>query len=61
METAEAGLPVKPLAGSADVVATTPSTDTATNPSTVKPVERPDEKPNDIGSLINKLFGGGGT
>jgi len=61
METAEAGLPVKPLAGSADVVATTPSTDTATNPSTVKPVERPDEKQNDIGSLINKLFGGGGT
>ena len=61
METAEAGLPVKPLAGSADVVATTPSTDTATNPSTVRPVERPDEKPNDIGSLINKLFGGGGT
>jgi penicillin-binding protein 1A len=61
METAEAGLPVKPLAGSADVVAAAPSTDTAAAPSAVKPDQKPDEKPSDIGSLINKLLGGGGT
>jgi penicillin-binding protein 1A len=61
METAEAGLPVKPLAGSADVVVAAPSTDTAAAPSAVKPDQKPDEKPSDIGSLINKLLGGGGT
>ncbi|HTP78106.1 MAG TPA: PBP1A family penicillin-binding protein [Rhizomicrobium sp.] len=54
METAEAGLPVRPLAGTADIPASQPVADT-----NAPPPAKPDDKPTDIGGLINKLFGGG--
>ena len=51
METAEAGLPVKPLAGDIAVAASAPTA----SESPPGPVNKPD----DIGSLINRLFGNG--
>lgn len=56
MEHTEAGLPVKPLAGSIDIAAIQPVTEAPT-----PPAAKPDAKPTDIEGLINKLFRGGGT
>jgi penicillin-binding protein 1A len=54
METAESGLPVKPLAGTVDIAALQAVTDATTSPAA-----KPADKPTDIEGLINKLFGGG--
>jgi penicillin-binding protein 1A len=53
MEAAEAGLPVKPLAGDIAVAASEPASNTATKP------PAPTHKSDDLESLINKLFGNG--
>jgi penicillin-binding protein 1A len=52
MTATEAGLPVKPLAGNIAVAAS----DAPAGNATPAPPER---KPDDLESLINKLFGGG--
>jgi penicillin-binding protein 1A len=53
MTAAEAGLPVKPLAGNIAVAATDTQAAGATPP------PPPASKPDDLESLINRLFGGG--
>ena len=53
MEAAEAGLPVKPLAGDIAVAAREPTANET------PPPPRPTSKPDDIESLINRLFGNG--
>ena len=54
MEAAEAGLPAKPLAGDIALAASEP----AANQTTPAP-PRPASKPDDLESLINRLFGNG--
>jgi len=54
MTAAEAGLPVKPLAGNVAIAASDVPTGVTTPPP--PPAER---KPDDLESLINRLFGGG--
>jgi hypothetical protein len=54
MTAAEAGLPVKPLAGNVAIAASDVPTGGATPPP--PPAER---KPDELESLINRLFGGG--
>ncbi len=51
MAAAETGLPVKPLVGNIAVAASDASATGATPP--------PAKKPDDLESLINRLFGGG--
>ncbi|MEI9885683.1 MAG: PBP1A family penicillin-binding protein [Rhizomicrobium sp.] len=60
MTNAEAGLPVRPLAGTLAVAAATgsePPPDDAVPPS--EPDARPQQKPDAIGGLIDKIFGSG--
>jgi penicillin-binding protein 1A len=53
MQTAEVGLPIRPLSGTVTVAATARS---------AMPMEpAPAAKPDDIGGLIDRLLGGGGT
>jgi penicillin-binding protein 1A len=53
MESAEAGLPVKPLAGDIAIAAS------ETSPNTATPQPAPTHKSDDLESLINRLFGNG--
>ena len=58
MTNAEAGLPVRPLAGSLAIAAVEPAAlPQGTMPSTAD--APPPEKPDAIGGLIDKIFGGG--
>jgi hypothetical protein len=53
MESAEAGLPVKPLAGDIAVAVSEPA------PTSMTPPPAPTHKSDALESLINKLFGNG--
>jgi penicillin-binding protein 1A len=53
MVSAEAGLPVRPLAGNLAVAASEPPDGNAARP------PAPQSKPDDLESLINRIFGGG--
>ncbi|HEY4944177.1 MAG TPA: PBP1A family penicillin-binding protein [Rhizomicrobium sp.] len=55
MSNAEAGLPVRPLAGTLAIAATEPLPDGTMPPDAAPPAEKPDA----IGGLIDKIFGGG--
>jgi penicillin-binding protein 1A len=64
MAEAEAGLPVKPLAGQAGVPAPDAIAAAAATPDGTQPAQAPDDtakKPNSIEDLINNIFGKGGT
>jgi penicillin-binding protein 1A len=59
METAEAGLPSKPLSGAAAPSTSTPDvTSPATTEPSVAQSNPPRKQPDDIGRLIDRIFGG---